>query len=621
MGKLHDKSRRRSGWIVTGVVVLLLSGFLIVFSLVKEDKTESWYTTASVSKDGVLINEIIDNDFGNGRNRGIWRDIPDLSLDDIIDVSTPTANGTVTYLDERSESRLDLGCLSEGTACIRIGDPDILWRGLHRYELTYKLPLEDFTGYAICGRAEDSFCWNAVPERWAYEITTVRAQINNADWLEKPQCRVGNKTSEDGAKCAVEQTADTIVVISLDHPPKTPLIISAKYKRSRQPANTFSDKFILEPPPLPTPDQAKFDWKYISYIPLIIGFLFLGIFLSTFHVRRKGRDVVKVGGAVEAAFADSNETDSKQLSLREMEEMVTLSVVPPEGIEPHEASILLYEKVTNSSLQSWFLQQSINGHISIEGKKGEKLQYLSDIEPKNTGPYGTVLSDVFGQNAHETKQKVNLEKDLPTPIVARRKVRGTERGIKAWLPSRGIDVVYEDKSDRSGFIRGWRDLSSSFQEWFETSDYWLHNSIEAGKRRWIPITISIVFGLLACVALSGPSAGGPTAACIYVLITGVSLPFITHRWELLVRSPKGSGLWLQIEGFRRFLQNSEQRHVEEASKNGVLRQYTAWAVALGEIEHWKKAILNASSATDSGVSRSEIYFAVSVATMSKKRQI
>ena len=35
-------------------------------------------------------------------------------LDDIIDVSTPTANGTVIYLDERSESRLDLGYLSEG---------------------------------------------------------------------------------------------------------------------------------------------------------------------------------------------------------------------------------------------------------------------------------------------------------------------------------------------------------------------------------------------------------------------------------------------------------------------------------------------------------------------------
>ena len=75
-----------------------------------------------------------------------YGEIYGLSLDDIIDVSTPTTDGTVTYLDERSESRFNLGCLSEGTACIRIGDPDILWRGLHRYELTYKLPLDDFIG-------------------------------------------------------------------------------------------------------------------------------------------------------------------------------------------------------------------------------------------------------------------------------------------------------------------------------------------------------------------------------------------------------------------------------------------------------------------------------------------
>ena len=121
---------------MTAVITVIIVGILIGFSVTKDDKTESWYTTASVSNDGVLINEIIDNDFGNGRNRGIWRDIPDLSTDDIINVSTPTANDTVTYLDERSESRLKLGCISEGTACIRIGDPDILWRGLHRYELT-----------------------------------------------------------------------------------------------------------------------------------------------------------------------------------------------------------------------------------------------------------------------------------------------------------------------------------------------------------------------------------------------------------------------------------------------------------------------------------------------------
>ena len=32
--------------------------------------------------------------------------------------------------------------------------------------------------------AEPRIFVECVPERWAYEITTVRAQINNANWLE-----------------------------------------------------------------------------------------------------------------------------------------------------------------------------------------------------------------------------------------------------------------------------------------------------------------------------------------------------------------------------------------------------------------------------------------------------
>ena len=93
----------------------------------------------------------------------------------------------------------------------RIGDPDILWRGLHRYELTYKLPLDDFIGSEKCGRGMvEVFCWNAVPERWAYEITKVTAEISNANWLENPQCRVGDKSPEDGADCAIEQVGEYI---------------------------------------------------------------------------------------------------------------------------------------------------------------------------------------------------------------------------------------------------------------------------------------------------------------------------------------------------------------------------------------------------------------------------
>ena len=619
MAKLYDKSRRRWSWVTTGAATLVLAGCLIGVALHKGDETQSWYTTASLTNEEVVINEIIDNDFGNSRNRGIWRDIPELATGNIIDVSSPTANGTLTLLDEFGESRAKLGCQSEGSACLRIGDPDINWRGLHRYEISYELSMDDFTGVGLCDRAGESFCWNAVPERWEYGIKEVTVQINNAGWLENMQCRVGDKAPSDG--CSIQQYENFVIAESFEHPSFTPLIISADVIRSRRPGSTSSDVFLYDPPPMPTPDQAKFDWGYMPYIPLIIGFLFLGILLSTLFVRRRGRDVVKVGGATEAAFADSNKADSKPLSLSKMKEMVTLSFAPPEGIEPYQASIILHEKVESAALQSWFLDQSVKGHITIEGKKGEKLQYISDVEPKSTGPYGVVLREIFGRDAHETKPTVDLEKDPPTPINkhgSRRPFVEKFRNSSDQPPPPGVTKVDEVSSggdDRSGFISAWSYLNESLQAWFDNSDYWFHNNVSMGKRKWIPTVIALFFGAIACASLSGTEVG-PGMSCFCVFIVGISLPFITHRWELLVRSPKGSGLWLQIEGFRRFLQTSEQRHVEEASKKGVLREYTAWAVALGEIEHWKNTMLNAANVQGTSISSGDIYFAGSVHTMS-----
>ena len=57
----------------------------------------------------------------------------------------------------------------------------------------------------------------------------------------------------------------------------------------------------------------------------------------------------------------------------------------------------------------------------------------------------------------------------------------------------------------------------------------------------------------------------------------------------------GSGLWLRVESFRRFLHESETFHAEEAAKRGVLREYTAWAVALGEIDRWERAVAGSTA--------------------------
>jgi uncharacterized membrane protein len=50
-----------------------------------------------------------------------------------------------------------------------------------------------------------------------------------------------------------------------------------------------------------------------------------------------------------------------------------------------------------------------------------------------------------------------------------------------------------------------------------------------------------------------------------------------------------------VESFRRFLASSEASHAEEAARRGVLREYTAWAVAVGEIDRWERAVSSSSA--------------------------
>ena len=67
-----------------------------------------------------------------------------------------------------------------------------------------------------------------------------------------------------------------------------------------------------------------------------------------------------------------------------------------------------------------------------------------------------------------------------------------------------------------------------------------------------------------------------------------------YRPLLPVRSAEGSALALRADSFRRFLEASEGQHVDWAWKNGLLREYSAWAVALGAADAWGRAIASST---------------------------
>jgi hypothetical protein len=93
---------------------------------------------------------------------------------------------------------------------------------------------------------------------------------------------------------------------------------------------------------------------------------------------------------------------------------------------------------------------------------------------------------------------------------------------------------------------------------------------------------------------SGP--GWLVLAAIGGLLAGAGAAAAVRAWELPVRTPAGSGLWLRTESFRRFLAASEAHHVEEAARRGRLREDTAWAVAVGELDRWSRAVAASTAA-------------------------
>ncbi len=102
----------------------------------------------------------------------------------------------------------------------------------------------------------------------------------------------------------------------------------------------------------------------------------------------------------------------------------------------------------------------------------------------------------------------------------------------------------------------------------------------------------VAFGLFSAglLALVTSSWGGPAAVAALTVLVIAILAGLMYQSMLASRTATGSALTLRTESFRRFLEASEGRHVDWAWEQGLIREYSAWAVALGEAAAWSDAI-------------------------------
>jgi hypothetical protein len=212
---------------------------------------------------------------------------------------------------------------------------------------------------------------------------------------------------------------------------------------------------------------------------------------------------------------------------------------------------------------------------------------------------------------------VHLEEEGGTTVRIDRLAPGDESTRPVLDAAFGGRSSIELGSYDKTFASGWSQLGTALETWKRDSGLWDPRS----DRRVIAARVlGVLLGILALVAVGVGAAlasryhpGWLVLVALGALGAGIGWGATLRAWELRVRTPLGSATWLRVESFRRFLHESEAQHAEDAAARGVLREYTAWAVAVGEIDRWKHAV-EASTVIPESAGLGYVYLAPALAS-------
>ncbi len=421
---------------------------------------------------------------------------------------------------------------------IRIGDPNATISGRHRYRIDYPIGI---------GLEDGRISWDAVGTGWPVSISDIEVHLATAQELTDLQCSQGLAGSWD--PCSVSQPEPGHLVVTVDK-----LDSFEGVTITATPAGA-----LAAAPQLPTPPTGAAPDPGTGVLPpagaaAAVALLASGV--ASIFVRRAGREYVWAGGSADAAFGPQfgEQYPVRRVDHDELASLASTEFAPPKGLDAWQGGVLYAEGVSKDHQVAWLLERAIAGEIEIDGEEDDLTLHLLEVDSSEP----QALKALFG-------------------------------GRKS------IDLSEYDEQ----FAGGWDSLGNRLRRWHADSEYWYPEG-ERKRRRalWfgVPLTLLGLIGVVVFAVLAnriGPAMLVGVGAAGLVAGTGIGLAL--RSWELRIRTPEGSGLWILIESFRRFIHNSDAQHVDAAAKQGMLLDYTAWAVALGEVDRWSKAVKEAQA--------------------------
>jgi uncharacterized membrane protein YgcG len=417
---------------------------------------------------------------------------------------------------------------------IRIGDPSRTVSGRHRYRIEY--PLD---GVAPAGR----LAWDAVGTGWPVGIGHAEVQLVAPFQLDRPSCLRGYEGAED--PCDVSQPEPGHLVVRVDRlDPDQGVTLYATAGRR------LGDAARLPQPPGPPADAGS--GPFLPGLVAAVGALAAGLATARL-LRRAGRERVAAADAAGLAAAPGGEV---RLDPEALASLATLQPTPPTGLAPAQGGIVLAAGVRPEHKAAWLLGAAVDGYVQLGWEGGQMV--LTRLA-RADGPAGDILDQAFDGRPRMT--------------------------LGAYDPS---------------FAAAWRALGEHLAAWERGAGIW---DPACERRRLLAWVLGALVGLagLAAAALAAARAGLAGAAwlppvAVAALVAGAGAAAVVAAWELRVRTPLGSRLWLQVESFRRFLAASQAAQADEAARQDLVSAYTAWALAVGELSRWSRAIDASASA-------------------------
>lgn len=421
----------------------------------------------------------------------------------------------------------ELSVVDEGSQTrIRIGDPSVTVDGQHRYVLEYTLPMARLTSGQL---ALDIIGTDETLETGRFEVV-----LSGFD-LGDPTCNVGSFGTSGGCTLVEGDGLYRAVIEPLR--PGQGITVGGAIRATSTPASV--------------PEPALPERRDDERLPLAAGSAALGAAAAIGgfrYARRLGRNEVGGSTTADAAFAN-DDGPTRLVTDRELQGMATTEFEPPRGLRPWHGALLLNERVDNNSVSAWFSDQIAQEVISLTGE----------------GNRTVVQGPKFAQAPQVVRERVQ-----------RMFAGGDQLTLGSYVPELGL---------------AWRAVDAEQRAFARESGWW--KKLPPGSVASFPASYTFGFlAVLAAVAVGvwrGFLHAWPLAIGVSLLIPTLAARSAYHRL-LPVRSAKGSAVALRAESFRRFLQASEGSHVDWAWKHGLLRDYSAWAVALGAADAWGRAV-------------------------------